>query len=32
MHPTGYTDLMEERRISPTLNRKEFMRVAPHLP
>lgn len=23
---------MEERRIRPTLNRKEFIRVAPHLP
>ena len=27
-----HTDLMEQRRIRPTLNRKEFMRVAPHLP
>lgn len=26
-----FTDLIEQRRIRPTLNRKEFMRVAPHL-
>lgn len=27
----GVAYLMEQRRMSPTLNRKEFIRVAPHL-
>jgi len=32
MYRRDYTHLIEERRIRPTLNRKEFIRVAPHLP
>ena len=26
-----HTDLIEQRRMSPTLKRNEFIRVAPHL-